>query len=470
MNRKLFIILFVCFLVALSASMVSAISVDEVNNSLKTVQIDKENELGVLIMGTIHIPAEFVLELRKEPEFGASNFVGFAKKDEKVQILGAKGLFYKIRKNDGTIGWVVAACVKLDALPTPPVAEQTFTISNNFPGIHLSSTPSGNTFSGEILPGQKVTVISENGDFLLVRTPDGSTGYIAKDIFEIIKAGNTPETTTDPDTTPTPDNSNKPAVNAIQNMNLPDSASNLSAKMADDILNALGYGRFNSDKIKKFQTSRFGVWNKGKTYQYGQLDDATKAAILEMGKLLKDAMNKYGDATISKNSSQYNNWVKDAAGTISNMPGIKKNDGSNLSKTELMSGICKIESSKYHLRDGKMTISRCGAMGFMQIMPFHIPKAGNIFDPKVNLAFGATYINNCLGRADFKVGNDNGSAVLGKSLAAYNGGPNRKAFKSQTWDQIVRNKSIPSGPIGYAIKIKKEMGIPLTAAEASFRN
>jgi hypothetical protein len=58
--------------------------------------------------------------------------------------------------------------------------------------------------------------------------------------------------------------------------------------------------------------------------------------------------------------------------------------------------------------------------------------------------------------------------ILTKSIAAYNCGPNRSAFKKYSWEQIVRYRKIPTESIIYAIKIKSKMGLPLENYELRY--
>jgi len=447
------------------------------------IEGEKEKTLGVELYGTITLPTGWSCGIKVGA--GPHNpVIGRAENGTRVEVLDKQNGHYRCKFANGMDGWVRSDFVKLDSIPPLDAESDTYLVRADFGGICLRNSASDSSpFGSELEGGDRLQIVKQQGEWAFVETSDGKSGWIRIEILKAIlldyessatvtppatPGNDTGSTGTDPGSTGTGPGTPPTGRNDIEGLDLPSNGGALTDAMAGRILDCLGYGRFDSDKIRKFQLSRFGSWNEGKKYKSGVLDANTKDAILEMGRMLKEVLAKYPQATISKDDPAFKTWAAAAAQNISNMPELRKADGSTLSKGELMTGILKIESGQHHWRNGRMVISSAGAMGFMQIMPFHIPSAGNIFDPSVNLAFGAKYINGCLGRSDFRVSGETDSGLLGKALAAYNGGPNRKAFKNQTWDEIVRRRSIPSGCIGYAIKIKKTMGLPLSAAEKAF--
>jgi len=322
-----------------------------------------------------------------------------------------------------------------------------------------------------------LSIIGVEGDWYKVKLSNGTIGYchsnfIKKGTPGAVQTPSAPTTTTPATpggTTVTEATSGE--KNILETMDLPADASGVTPEIAAKILSGLGYGRFSGyeESIRIFQGAAIGSWSAGKNYTKGVLDDKTKATLLKHAKMYKEALAKYPTGTISKNSADFNKWVSNAAATMKNMPsGLVDVNGKTISKDTLVLGIMVHESSKYHWRDRKVVISKCGAIGFMQIMPYHSASAGNIYDPEVNVAFGVKYIDTQLGRADWRKDGDDDGALLAKALAAYNCGPNRNAFKTMSWDQIVKSESIPTGSIKYAINIKKTMKVKLSATEQAF--
>ncbi|NLF78393.1 MAG: lytic transglycosylase domain-containing protein [Chloroflexi bacterium] len=72
-------------------------------------------------------------------------------------------------------------------------------------------------------------------------------------------------------------------------------------------------------------------------------------------------------------------------------------------------------------------ISRAGAMGLMQVMPFHFRNGENMLDPDTNVRRGMIVFYECLTQfADWDVG---------MALACYNGGPSVTQRAFNTWAQ-----------------------------------
>ncbi len=69
-------------------------------------------------------------------------------------------------------------------------------------------------------------------------------------------------------------------------------------------------------------------------------------------------------------------------------------------------------------------ISRAGAKGLFQVMPFHFHFAENPFDPNINAKRGLTYLNMVLTLAE-------GNVSL--ALAGYNGGPGVMSRPQNEW-------------------------------------
>lgn len=72
-----------------------------------------------------------------------------------------------------------------------------------------------------------------------------------------------------------------------------------------------------------------------------------------------------------------------------------------------------------------LAVSSAGALGLMQVMPFHFSNGENMIDPDVNVRRGITVFYECLAQfADWD---------LGLALACYNGGPGVTLRDSDTW-------------------------------------
>ncbi|MBN1680968.1 MAG: transglycosylase SLT domain-containing protein [Anaerolineae bacterium] len=72
-------------------------------------------------------------------------------------------------------------------------------------------------------------------------------------------------------------------------------------------------------------------------------------------------------------------------------------------------------------------ISGAGALGLMQVMPFHFPNGLNMLNPDTNVSQGMTVFYECLTQY---AGWD-----LGLALACYNGGPSVTQRSFDTWAQ-----------------------------------
>ncbi|HBC74562.1 MAG TPA: hypothetical protein DC017_06865 [Candidatus Wallbacteria bacterium] len=424
------------------------------------------------IYGTVSLPDAESVSLR----------VGAGINNPAVDTLSNGARFRVLDKQDGWYKievaghsnplWINGSFVKLiDTIEDPPSADNVPAYVDVDSSLNLRSGPStSNPIMQELADRTQLTIIGVEGDWYKVKLSNGTIGYCHS---SYIKKGAPPAADTTTTTGPGVSDASSGGKNVLESIQLPSDPGGVTPEVASQILAGLGYGRFNGfgESLKKFQSATFGSWSAGKTYTKGSLDEATKKKLLEHGKMLQAALAKYPAGTVSKTSPEFAKWVSNSAATMKNMPsGLVDNSGNSISKEALVHGILTQESGKYHWRDRKMIISSCGAMGFMQIMPFHTDSAGNIYDPEVNLAFGVKYIDTQLGRSDWKTSGDDASSMLAKALAAYNGGPGRAALKNMSWEQIVNSNSIPRESIHYAISIRKRLNVRISAAEEAWLN
>lgn len=430
--------------------------------------VQTNDMMPAAVYGTVSIPDAESVSLRVGA--GVNNpAVASLSNGERFRVLDKQDGWYKIQVagHENPL-WINGSFVKLiDTIEDPPAADNIPAYVDVDTTLNLRSGPStSNPIMQELADRTRLTIIGVEGDWYKVKLSNGTIGYCHS---SFIKKG----------TPPAVDETSGPGVsdavsggkNVLETMNLPADASGVTPEVASQLLAGLGYGRFNGfdQSLKTFQSATFGSWNAGKSYTRGVLDNATKQKLLEHAKMLKDALAKYPAGTVSKSSAEFNRWVSNSAAKMQNMPsGLVDTAGNPISKEALVHGILTQESGKYHWRDRKIIISSAGAMGFMQIMPFHADSAGNIYDPEVNLAFGVKYIDAQLGRSDWKTAGDDASSMLAKSLAAYNGGPGRAALKNMSWDEIVRSNSIPRESIHYAISIRKRLGVRISSVEESW--
>jgi hypothetical protein len=75
----------------------------------------------------------------------------------------------------------------------------------------------------------------------------------------------------------------------------------------------------------------------------------------------------------------------------------------------LIATVMRIESN-----GNKNAISKAGALGLFQVMPYHFKEGEKSFDPDTNARVGLKILAECLDQADDKIG---------PALACYNGGP-----------------------------------------------
>lgn len=88
---------------------------------------------------------------------------------------------------------------------------------------------------------------------------------------------------------------------------------------------------------------------------------------------------------------------------------------------DLLATVMQIESCGH-----PSVVSVAGARGLFQVMPFHFDEGENMLDPDTNARRGATYLNYCHQAAD---------AVVGLTLACYNGGPGVLGQPRENWPQ-----------------------------------
>lgn len=88
---------------------------------------------------------------------------------------------------------------------------------------------------------------------------------------------------------------------------------------------------------------------------------------------------------------------------------------------DLLATVMQIESCGH-----PSVVSVAGARGLFQVMPFHFSEGEDMLDPDTNARRGATYLNYCHRAAD---------AVVGLTLACYNGGPAVLSQQRENWPQ-----------------------------------
>jgi|GEM_PF-4760162 len=427
----------------------------------------KTSEISVEVYGTVSVPEGESVSLRVGA--GINNPVEASLTNgARFKVLDKQDGWYKIKVPGYEKPlWINGSFVKLsDSIEDPPQFNEEPAYVDVDTTLNLRSGPSTSSpIMQELADNTRLFIIAQEGSWYKVKLSNATIGYCHSSY--IVKGAPSATETANPNGPAVADTSSGGA-NILETIELPSDSSAITSDLASKILAGLGYSRFDdfSKAIKTFQSANFGSWNAGKLYIKGSLDGATKKKLLEQAKMFKEALKKYPEATISKDDPRFSKWVSSAAQAMSNMPSnLLDNNGNTVGKEALVNGILQQESGKYHWRDKKIIVSNAGAVGFMQIMPFHCDSAGNIYDPEVNLTFGVKYINDQLGRSDWKTSGDDASSMLAKALAAYNGGPGRSALKEMSWNEIVKSNAIPSESIHYAINIRKNMNIKISAAE-----
>ncbi len=428
------------------------------------------------VYGTVNVPSNENLCMRIGAGYD-NPIEGSLASGTRVIILDKQDGWYKIE----VIGykrplWVNGAFITLADTPldSSVVSEEPAYV-NIGPNYHLkmrSGPATDKPILSELSDRAQVKIVGVSGCWYKIKTADGTIGYCHS---SFITKGTPLATNTTLSSTPASSSTAAATSptgerNIIETLQLPADASGITPDIASKILSGLGYDRFTDygKALSVFQTANFGSWNAGKKYTSGQLDESTKASLLQQAKWYKEALAKYPQGVISKDDANFAKWVSAAAPEIKNIPaGLTDASGKALSQETLVNGILMQESGKYHWKNRKVIMSPVGAVGFMQIMPFNCDWAGNIYDPEQNLKAGVHYINEMLAKsnAEWKTFSDTPSDLLAKALAAYNGGPGRDVFKSSSWNEIVRTNSIPRESIDYAIKIRKSMGIAISTAE-----
>lgn len=441
-------------------------------NGYYVAGVDVKNTVPDGVYGTVNVPGGEIVSLRVGA--GMNNPVeGTLSAGARVRVLDKQDGWYKVQVDGHPRPlWIEGSYLNLldkieEPLPTGEVAAYVDVTDGS--SLNLRTGPSTNDpIMREMSDGTKMKIIEICGDWYKVRLEDGATGYC---YAKYVSKGEPGTQTTQPPVTGTIPGSSSGGQNVLETLQIPSNPEEVTPELAQKILAGLGYDRFSgyAEALEVFQSATIGSWNRGKTYTKGVLDSKTKEKLVQQANYFKEALAKYPQGTISKSDPRFNDWVKQASTRLANAPAnLRDNNGNRLSAEAIVSGILVQESGKNHWKDKDIVISRCGAIGFMQIMPFHCPGAGNIYDPVANLSFGVKYINDQLGRSDFRVRGEDDSAMLAKALAAYNGGPGRSALTTMTWDEIVRSKSIPSESIHYAINIRKNIGVAITETERAY--
>lgn len=91
---------------------------------------------------------------------------------------------------------------------------------------------------------------------------------------------------------------------------------------------------------------------------------------------------------------------------------------------QLLATVMQIESCGH-----PKAISKAGARGLFQVMPFHFEAGEDMLAPHTNAKRGASYLNYCAGIAD---------GVVGLTLACYNGGPSVISKTRDRWSHETR--------------------------------
>ncbi len=434
------------------------------------------------VYGEVVVPANENLSMRVGAGYD-NPIEGALSPGSRVKVLDKQDGWYKVE----VIGykrplWVNGAFLKLidSPLEDPPAVSEEPAYVNIGPNYHLnlrSGPATDKPILMELSDRAQVKIVGVSGCWYKIKAADGTIGYCHSSFITkgtplaVQPTGTLPSSTTPGTTTTTTSPTGE--RNILETFELPADAGGVTPEIASKILSGLGYDRFTDygRALSIFQSANFGNWNAGKKFTRGELDASTKASLLQQAKWYKEALAKYPQGVISKDDAAFNNWVSAAAPEIKNIPaGLTDASGKALSQETLVHGILKQESGKYHWKNRKVIMSPVGAVGFMQIMPFNCGWAGNIYDPEQNLKAGVHYINEMLAKsnAEWKTFSDTPSDLLAKALAAYNGGPGRAAFKSSSWNEIVRTNAIPRESIGYAIKIRKSMGVAISTEEENW--
>lgn len=91
---------------------------------------------------------------------------------------------------------------------------------------------------------------------------------------------------------------------------------------------------------------------------------------------------------------------------------------------DLLATVMQIESCGH-----PSVVSVAGARGLFQVMPFHFAEGEDMLDAETNARRGASFLNYCHRAAD---------AVVGLTLACYNGGPGVIGQQRETWSRETR--------------------------------
>ena len=236
----------------------------------------------------------------------SSSIVGYLYANEKVNIIGESGSWYKV-KHKGQTGYVHKDYMKIvsggdTSTPTEPEVtpqEKKGQVVNVSTSLRIrSSASTSSSIVGQLYANEKVDIIGETGSWYKIKH-DNKTGFVHKDYLKVISSGSNGGGTTPPvvpeNPEVTPDSGKGQVINVSTNLRMRSapstSASIVGYLVSGDIFDITGksgswykinymgtVGFIHSDYMKKVDSNTGG--NGGQvTNKYEQILNIMKAHI-----------------------------------------------------------------------------------------------------------------------------------------------------------------------------------------------
>jgi cell wall-associated NlpC family hydrolase len=156
------------------------------NQSASKVKIAKTTDSNVNLRGGPGTGHEIVTKLQE---------------GVKVEVLGQQEGWFKVATPNGTVGWVTDDYLKVQAAvvaeapaakpAAKPAANGAIVAQINDSRVNLRKGPDTQFRSyGKMAEGTSVTVLGRNGDWVQVRSPKGTVGWVAVDLVTVPVATN----------------------------------------------------------------------------------------------------------------------------------------------------------------------------------------------------------------------------------------------------------------------------------------
>jgi cell wall-associated NlpC family hydrolase len=103
-----------------------------------------------------------------------------------LEVIGERAGWYRVATARGTVGWVTADFFTITGRPVPAQAPSAAVAMVRLDRVNLRQGPSTDYGSyGKLAQGTQLTVLARNGQWLKVRSPRGTEGWVAADLVSL---------------------------------------------------------------------------------------------------------------------------------------------------------------------------------------------------------------------------------------------------------------------------------------------